>query len=435
MKLTKKQSEAIDLLEDKQTTELLFGGGAGGGKSIFGCYWITKNAIQYPATRWLIGRSVLKTLKETTLNSLFDLFRIQGIARNVHYKINYQSNLITFFNGSEILLKDLFNYPSDPNFDELGSLEISGAFVDEANQITEKCKEILKSRIRYKLDENNIIPKILYTCNPAKNWTYSQFYKPWREGSINKNRAVIQSLAIDNPYISKHYLENLKTLDKVSKERLLFGNWEYDDDPARLINFDAITNIFTNNFQTKGNKYLSADVARFGDDQTVLIVWDSLKVVDYKLIRKSSIVEVVDAIKFLEVKHAIPRSQVVIDEDGVGGGAVDLLSGCKGFVNNSRALNGENYQNLKSQCYFKLADFINSNQIGWPDCDTITKEKLIEELEQVKRNNIDKDQRLSIIPKDKVKELIGRSPDISDALALRMFFELSPPPRVRSRNY
>ena len=31
---------------------------------------------------------------------------------------------------------------------------------------------------------------------------------------------------------------------------------------------------------------------------------------------------------------------------------------------------------------------------------------------------------LKIIPKETVKDIIGRSPDYSDALAMRMFFEL-----------
>ena len=108
---------------------------------------------------------------------------MQGIKPEEHFRYNSQSGLIKFFNGSEILLKDLFSYPSDPNFDELGSLEITDSFIDEANQISSKAKQIVRSRIRYKLDENDLIPKMLMTCNPAKNWTYSEFFKPNQWGS------------------------------------------------------------------------------------------------------------------------------------------------------------------------------------------------------------------------------------------------------------
>ena len=145
MNLTFKQTIALDFLEDKATTETLFGGGAGGGKSVLGCYWILKNCFKYPGSRWLIGRAKLKTLKETTLKSFFEVIKMQEIPAEA-FKYNAQANTVTFINGSEIFLKDLFFYPADPDFDELGSLEISGAFVDEASQITLKAKNIVKER-------------------------------------------------------------------------------------------------------------------------------------------------------------------------------------------------------------------------------------------------------------------------------------------------
>jgi len=45
-------------------------------------------------------------------------------------------------------------------------------------------------------------------------------------------------------------------------------------------------------------------------------------------------------------------------------------------------------------------------------------------LEQVKSLDVDKDSPRQIVPKDKVKEILGRSPDFSDALMMRMYFEL-----------
>lgn len=37
---------------------------------------------------------------------------------------------------------------------------------------------------------------------------------------------------------------------------------------------------------------------------------------------------------------------------------------------------------------------------------------------------MDKDGKKQVIPKDKVKELLGRSPDYSDMLMMRCWFEL-----------
>jgi hypothetical protein len=429
MELSIKQTIALDLLEDKTTNEILFGGGAGGGKTALGCYWQLKQRLKYPNTRGLIGRAVLKTLKETTLVSFFQVAKMQGLEAGKHYKYNGQMSQIELFNGSVILLKDLYAYPSDPNFDELGSLEITDAFIDEANQIEDKARNIIKSRIRYQLDENELIPKVLYTCNPAKNWTYSEFYKPQVDGTIAKNKQFIASLIDDNPFISKHYKENLLTLDTVSKERLLFGNWEYSNDPSILIEYDKILDAFNSSYLPTGAHYITCDVARFGSDSTVIGIWDGFRVKLHQYNGKS-VVEVAEIIKQFQAEHQVPNSQIVVDEDGVGGGVVDILR-CKGFVNNSSPLENpitrqkENFDNLKSQCYFKLAELMNDNKI-FINASGTTKEKIIQELEQVKQKSVDNDGKKGVMPKDKVKALIGRSPDFSDCLAMRMIFEYTP---------
>jgi hypothetical protein len=429
MKLTIKQTIALDYLEDDITRELLFGGGAGGGKTALGCYFQIKRRLQYPETRGLIGRAVLKTLKETTLVSFFQVAKMQGLYAGQHYRYNAQSSQIDFFNGSTILLKDLFQYPSDPNFDELGSLEITDAFIDEANQCTDKARNVVKSRIRFRLDDYGLIPKSLYTCNPAKNWTYSDFYKPDRDAQLAEDKKFVQSLVDDNANVSKYYKENLLTLDKESKERLLFGNWEYLSDPSSLIEYDKIINSFSNSFISSGDNFITCDVARFGNDSTVIGVWSGFRVKVFRYSKKS-IVEVADIIKGLMVEYRVPLSNVLADEDGVGGGAVDLLK-CKGFVNNSSPLNNpithekENFDNLKSQCYFKLAEKVNKDEI-YIECADNYRQMIIEELEQVKQKSVDNDGKKAIIPKDRVKQLIGRSPDFSDMLAMRMFFEFKP---------
>lgn len=420
MILTNRQTIAIDYLEDNITTEVGYGGGAGGGKSLLGCYWQLKQRLKYPQTRGLIGRAKLKTLKETTLQSFFEVAKMQGIKNGVHYNYNQQSSQINFKNGSVILLKDLFFYPSDPEFDELGSLEITDAFLDESAQIVRKAFNTVQSRIRYKLDENDLIPKILWSSNPNKGWNYSEFYLPYKKGTLIDYRQFVPALATDNPFISKHYIDNLNKLPKNQKERLLYGNWEYDDDPTLLIDYEKLFNMWTNNFVKGGENYISADIARFGKDHTLIGYWNGWRLEKIYRYSKMSVTESAQKIKDLAFKHKVPLNNIVVDEDGVGGGVVDILK-CKGFVNNSKALNGENFNHLKSQCYFKLAEMINTDKIYVVKNDF--QDLINEELEQVKQYNMDKDTTKQIIPKDKVKELLGRSPDFSDMMAMRAFFE------------
>ena len=419
---TPKQKECLKYLLDDKTKEVLFGGAAGGGKSWIGCSYLITMCLTYPKTRYLMGRSKLDALKKTTLNTFFEVCTAWNLKALKDYTFNGSSNVITFYNGSEIILKDLFLYPSDRNFDSLGSLEITGAFIDEANQITEKAKNVVASRLRYKLDENGLIPKMLMTCNPAKNWVYSEYYRPAQDNTIKPYRKFIQSLVIDNTYISKHYETQLSQLDELSKQRLLFGNWEYDATEDSLIDYNSILNMFTQK-GTSGEKYISCDVARFGSDKTVIMYWEGLHLKYIKTILKSAVNDVVDEIKKLQQENSVPLTNIIVDEDGVGGGVKDYLR-CKGFVNNSKPLKGENYQNLKTQCYYKLADLINKGQLGISCSVVSVKNEITEELEQVRMKDADKDSKLMIIPKDVVKSVLGRSPDYADALAMRVYYEI-----------
>ena len=210
---------------------------------------------------------------------------------------------------------------------------------------------------------------------------------------------------------------------------MLFGNWEYSNDPSTLIEYDKIIDAFSSTYIPSGQKYITCDVARFGNDSTVIGIWDGFRVRLHQYQGKS-VVEVADIIKSFQIENQVPSSQIVVDEDGVGGGVVDILR-CKGFVNNSSPLENpitrskENFDNLKSQCYYKLAEMINDSKL-YINASGTMKEKIIQELEQVKQKSVDNDGKKGIIPKDKVKALIGRSPDFSDCLAMRMIFEYTP---------
>jgi hypothetical protein len=425
MKLSVKQTEALDYLEDSSTTEVLLGGGAGGGKSILGAYWLQKSALRYPGSRWLMGRAILKTLRETTLQTFFKVAKLQGVSHTFKY---IAPSSIRFKNGSEILLKDLYAYPGDPDFDELGSLEITGLFIDEANQVSVKGKNIAKSRIRHMLDEYNLIPKALYTCNPAKNWVKAEFRDPWQKGTLISKRKFVPSLVHDNPFISKHYAENLRDLDKASRERLLDGNWDYNADPSSLMNQEAIQSIFYNKYVLPiGKKYITADIARQGSDKIVIRVWHGWRAIERQVYAKQAITVTADKINALAQKHRIPMHQVLVDEDGVGGGVVDILS-CKGFIANSSPIDvpgkKQNYKNLKAQCAWHLAEQVNNGNV-YENLDGQAREDLQEELEQIKRKGMDKDGPLDLVSKEVIKLAIGRSPDDSDTYLMRSWFDVA----------
>ena len=433
MELTAKQTQAFDILEDATTNELIFGGGAGGAKSYLGCFWIFSSACLYPGTRWVIARNELKVLKETTLNTLYELFSNEGFDSS-NYTFNEVKGLFEFYNGSEIILKELIDKPSDRNFDRLGSLEITGAFVDECNQITEKAWKILKSRIRYKLDENRLIPKILGTCNPAKNWVYSEFYKKAADKKLDSNKRFIQSLLGDNPHISKTYKQNLLDLDEASKQRLLYGNWDYDDDPTKLCETAKIYEIWENDFlkttSFPKDRYLTADIALNGSDLFVVGVWDNFTLIHIETMEKSNGKEVEEQLKKLKLQYSVPNSNIIFDADGIGNFFKGIIKGTIGFTANpsKKALNGESkkYRCLNDQCIFYLCDYVNKNQIHIRPQMQIYKDKISEELGILRNHSYDQDARLAVTPKKVIMENIKRSPDFLDMMKMRMYFELLP---------
>lgn len=406
------------------------------GKSFLGCNLIFGDAFMYPETRYFIARKTGADLRKHTIPSIQEVFGIWGIKESM-YKFNGQDNYYTLRNGSQIYLLDAAPKPSDPHYYRFGSMQMTRGWIEEAGEFEEGAKNNLAASIgRWKNDVYGLTGKLLQTCNPAKNYLYREYYRPHKENTLPDYRKFVQALPTDNKKLPDGYLENLnRILNANEKERLLFGNWEYDDDPTVLIEYDNILNLFENrHVRPTGQRFITADIARFGRDCTVIMVWDGFVVVQMVEIAKSGLDEVERKILALAARYDVPVSRIIVDEDGVGGGVKDTLR-CKGFVNNSSAIatvsaigqdtTTENYANLKSQCYFKMAEKINMNEMHFAaEIQTSQRERLIADLEQVKQANMDKDTKKAVLSKDKVKELLGRSPDFSDALMMRMYFTL-----------
>lgn len=420
---THKQFLALEKLSDFETKYVLFGGGAGGGKSWIGCEWILDMCLSYPGVRYFMSREELKSLKETTVKTFHKVAKHHNVLDTFRYYEHYSS--IRFGNGSEISLLELKFIPSDEMFERFGSTEFTGGLIEEAGKVHFNAFDTLKSRVgRHLNDQYNIPKKVLITCNPKKNWLYHTFYKPWKENRLEKGYEFIQSLVSENDKIDKGYIESLDEIkDITTKKRLKYGEWEYEDDPLSLVSYENILNIFTNEYVSGGKWYITADIARFGNDKVKIRVWNGLRVVEKVTREKLKVTESAALIRSLSNKYHIPMSQVIVDEDGVGGGVVDILK-CRGFVANSKPLHGGNFDMLKSQCGYRLSELINENQIYENEPSPAEQERIIEELEQLKKKTDSEDRKLAIMPKDMIKDLIGRSPDDLDTFIMRALPEL-----------
>lgn len=431
-----KQEQALFILTDTETREFCYGGAAGGSKSWTGASWLLFMCLLYPNTKWFIGREELKRIRSSTLITFQKVCKEYKVPSN-EWNYNGQDNYIQFKNGSRIDMLDLRHKPSDPLYERFGSLEYTGGWIEEGGEINFGAFDVLNTRIgRHLNKELGLAPKMFVTCNPKKNWMYSHFYKPYKEELLKPIQKFLQAFVQDNPFIDKLYIEQLQnTKDKAKKERLLNGNWEYDDNPYKLCIYDKILDLFRNDHLTKKpQKYITADVARFGSDLAVIGVWDDWELIEIHEFEISKTTEIQNCIKALQKKYSIPKSNCIADADGVGGGVVDNLD-IIGFHNNGRPFDEDlgdekdtpKYKNAQTQLLVYLAEKIVNKNLMFISAELSEeqKERIKEELDTIEQDpNYDV---ITLVNKATIKENIGRSPDYRDMILMRAYFDFNKP--------
>ena len=431
-----KQKLAAKYWIDDETEELLYGGAKYGGKSFLGCSLIFGDALIYPETYYFIARNSLTDLRKYTIPSIHEVFRTWGLEVDAYAKYNGQDSYFELYNKSRVYLLNAEYSPRDPDFHRFGSIQMTRGWCEEIGEMHPKAISNLSLSVgRWKNKEYGLKRKMLYTCNPHKGYGFRNFYKPAKDGTLDKRRKFIVALPQDNKSGDPDYIEALKNNpDKNDVERLYYGNWEYDNDPSTMIKYDTIVDLFTNTIEESKEKFLIVDAARFGRDEIVFSFWKGLDWYRVEYRGAQGIDETIADIKTFAAEERIPYSHILVDEDGVGGGIVDTMKGIKGFVANRTPLVNltatgpdnlkPNYKNLKAQCVYTMADKVNNHLCRVSFTDELAKEKLSADLGEYKTKNADKDGKKQIIGKDEMKEKLGRSPDYGDCFLMRMWFEL-----------
>lgn len=438
-----KQEEALRLLTDNETREFLYGGAAGGAKSWTGAAWLLFMSLAYPGSKWFIARQELKRIRTSTYQTFRKVCKAYSIPVD-EWRYDGNDNIVKFKNGSQIDMLDVRYLPSDPYYERFGSLEYTGGWIEEGGETNFGAFEVLNTRIgRHMNREFGLIPKMFVTCNPKKNWMYTHFYKPFKEHLLQPIQKFLQAFVQDNPFMDPLYIEQLEnTKDKAKRERLLKGNWEYDDNPYKLCQYDKILDLFRNDHLIKQDvKYITCDVARFGSDLATVGVWEDWDLIEVHEFEISKTTEIQTCIKSLQIKHQIPKSNCVADADGVGGGVADNLD-IIGFNNNAKPFTQEQgsyeqgddydeftpkYKNAQTQLLVYLAEeIINKNKMNISaELSEAQKEKIKEELDTIEQDP-DYDV-ITLVNKAEIKKNIGRSPDYRDMIFMRGYFDLHKP--------
>lgn len=178
------------------------------------------------------------------------------------------------------------------------------------------------------------------------------------------------------------------------------------------INASIIRNYLQEQYQ-HSQKRLGVDVARFGDDATVVYLRQGLKAGPFIELRGLDTQQVAD-----RVMMAVQRTKaelVFVDETGLGAGVVDALRRHRirviGVNNSSSAIEHEKFANKRAETQWAMAQWIKEGgQI--PADDKILQDELVQPTYLFKNG------LMLIEAKDQIKLRCGKSPDHSDALAL-----------------
>ena len=166
-------------------------------------------------------------------------------------------------------------------------------------------------------------------------------------------------------------------------------------------------------------KVMGVDVARFGDDSTVLVVRQGPKILDIQEFKGLDNVEV--AGKVLEFNRIHQCESIFVDSIGVGSGVFDV---CKHnrlpvveVVVSAKPTNPKHFANLRSQLWGSMKDWLQNG------ADLPFNDKLVEQLGSMEYGYNGRMQ-IQLISKKDLKKRGFASPDIPDAIALTFAMDI-----------
>lgn len=247
----------------------------------------------------------------------------------------------------------------------------------------------------------------------------------------------------DNPHIPPDEIGKAKRdMDQDTYRQEILA--EYVDNAGALFRYVSLIDLFSNNV-VKGEKYITVDIADDGSDKTIFNFWNGLESYRIDLYAQLQTDGIINQIRESAAAEQVPYSHIAVDAIGVGAGVASspLLTGIIGFKSSYSALRVEKsivalpnvhylknaplvteYRNLRSQCLFTLAGLVNDHKVAVKSEDVRIRSQIIEELSNYQDVSQGDGKRMAT-QKEDIKEIIGRSPDITDTFIMRMYFELT----------
>jgi PBSX family phage terminase large subunit len=211
-----KQKQFMDMADDPKGPKCLsYFGGVGSGKSVVICGTILRQAIRFGG-EYVVARQFMPELRRTTMKAFLEMIPPDLLIE--HRVVD-----------AEVKIKSLSGKPATVYFvglDEpakLLSLNLSGAGIDEASEVSEEAFLLLLNRLRNK----NGLRKMYLVGNPrGHNWVYKYFIA--KTGLKNpESYHLILAPSTENIHLPDGYVQGM--LDTYSIERIkrdIYGSFD-----------------------------------------------------------------------------------------------------------------------------------------------------------------------------------------------------------------
>ena len=391
----------------------LFGGAMGGGKSIALCAEGLALSIDYPGNRGYICRHEFASFKKTTGIALDKMLDESGLVVGHHQT----DHVYTLWNGSTIMYGGLGD--DRKAIEKLKSMELGWFAIDEASETTENFFLMLGSRLRLKL------PGIRYfgllASNPDPGWLKVRFIDRKRPDSI-----FIPALPRDNRHLPADYVKRLEELFPPEwQARFLKGDWSAFEGVNNVFPYSDIQAAITRELPRGLPVELGVDVARYGDDSSVIVEHAGPKAEVCDEINKSDLM-VVTGRTAIQINERKP-SDTKVDADGLGSGVVDRLRELGHKVSEihggAEPRNKQKFKNKKAEIYWAFRDRLVSGDVDLPD-----NLEMKAQLTSITYEILSSGQ-LQITPKEKMKAAGLKSPDLAEAV-IYSFAPGAPTPKL-----
>lgn len=420
IKFSERQSLAWNGLEDPQVIALLYGGAKGGGKSVFGCYWmylkclelikkfrIEKRKFPYPVG--FMGRKQSVDFNDTTLETW------KSVIPEKYYELKASEKEIIIGKAVKI---QYGGFDDKDTVKKFNSAEYAFAFVDQAEEISRDDYGLLRGTLRRQILNKELEYKILLTANPAICWLKDDFI-------VRKapRCEFVQALPTDNPFLVGGYVENLKEAFKHRPELVaayVDGNWDIMAGGNLVFRPSWVREAIGKQLPFDDTRTVVAcDPARFGDDETVIYVLRGRAIIDRMIYGQKSTMETAGNLVMLKNKHK--ARYIAVDSIGIGAGIVDRLNELHEpclSINMAEAptiLDAQyRYTNLRAQILWEASERFAAGEVHLHPDDT----DLINQLGVI-QYEFGSNGKLKIEDKSKIKErMSGRSPDRADAFCI-----------------